>query len=157
MAASNLGTALRNVLWERAQADERLGHDAAGAFDQRLSENGLAHDMPTLAAGPGVSQTLFLPLADGRTASLVHLAGRRAPPGGPVIGAPMLYGYGLPVFVRDQLGGVLVVDLTLAVARALASPPLEDTFWAYRSTLWAAAAAAVPPSGCLGRSISLLD
>lgn len=84
--------------------------------------------MPTLAAGPGVSQTLFLPLADGRTAGLVHLAGAGLPPGGPVIGLPMPSGHGLPVFVRDQLGGVLVVDLTLAVARAVASPPLEDTF-----------------------------
>ena len=37
-------------------------------------------------------------------------------------------GHELPDLVRDQLGGVFVVDFTLAVARAVASPPLEDTF-----------------------------
>lgn len=126
-AASDLGTALRDVLWEHAQPDERLAHNAAGAYDQLLSENGLANNVPTLDAGPGVSQALFLPLPDRRTACLVHLAGAGLPPGGPVMDAPMPSGHGLPVLVRDQSGGALVVDLTLAVARAVASGPPEDT------------------------------
>ncbi len=125
-AASNLGIALRDVLWNRAQPEDRLAHDAAGDYDQLFSENPLAHNVPTLAAGPGVSQTLFIPLANGRSACLVHLAGAGLPPGGPVIDAPMPSGHRLPVLVRDQSGGALVVDLTVAVARAIQSRPPDD-------------------------------